>query len=177
MIDPAIIDLIHHLGQQPPAIVRPFEDTKAPSANATGQHVQRVEQWSADWIAEAQKRVESLIRDFEDGPVEPHHLVTLDRAIELIEESIPAEARIFKKQQKVAHRLQKQLKSEMPSVLPRYNAERARNFRAISESALVRADLCFALKALRARHDSRANEGPAFDNSRALGDYLRAAIA
>lgn len=177
MFDPGITDLIKHMSQSPPAIVQFAQRAGGPAAADTERRVRAIEEWSADWITEAQRQFEAYRDTVKHDQDKSGSIASLDQAISSVENTIEVLTEEFRKQQKIARKLQSQVRSDFPLELDRFRLERTRVFKAIARAHTVRTDLLFALRALRCEIDPTAKDGPTFTDSTALGAYLRAAVA
>lgn len=178
MIDAAIIDLTHHLSAQPPAIVSASLAIRGGAGvRASERLVRDAERWNADWASNAERQVETLRRQLQQGPVAPHDLRQLDRLIDLLTEQTDAQAATYRSLEKRTRRFLKRMKARAPDEASRLAAERDRLFAAYARSCLIRFELVLALRAIRATHDPAARSGPIFTDPAALEEYLRAPAA
>jgi hypothetical protein len=178
MIDPAVIDLMHHMSKAPPALERQVSDSAwgSPDLKQGESYVREVEQDVATWIAETERRVTSLAKDIAAHPA-PSVLRRLDQMIETFEAAVSSEVAFYRRLTKKSLVIVKRARAIMPAAAPVLTEQRRRILTALAAYGLARSDVVFALRALRSGLDGAGRNGPVFDNASDLGAYLRAAAA
>lgn len=178
MIDPAVIDLMHHMSKGPPALERQVSDSAwgTPDIQQGEMYVREVEQDVANWIAETESRVTSLAEDIVAHP-NPRTIHRLNQMIESFEATVPSEVASYRRMSKKSLVVVKRARAVLPTVAPTLTAQRRRILNSFAAYGLARSDVVFALRALRNGLTDGGTNGPIFDNSSDLGAYLRAAAA
>lgn len=178
VIDPAIIDLMHHMSKAPPAIERSADAGAWVQTVETGErHVQTIERQIEEWITETETRVSAIAASARSEPDREAALHRLNQAIEAFEASIPREAAFFSRAEKRTLVTVKRAKAASHIAGQRTAAQRQRILRAFAAYGLAKQDVVFALRAIRADLTGEGRVGPIFDSPSDLGAYLRDAVA
>jgi hypothetical protein len=179
MIDPAIIDLMHHMSMPPPAIERPagVRSWAVADTDAGEEHARLIEIETAKWIAEAEKRIAGLIADFAGIEATSSHLRRLDQMIDTVENFVASEALDYRRWVKRTQIIVKRVKARSAREGALVALQRDRILKALARHGLAKQDALSALRALRSEKTGASRSGPIFDNADDLTVYLRAAVA
>lgn len=181
MIDPAIIDVMHQMSRQPPALMLPAEDTASRLTADFAERIEAVvrqnERYVEDWAENAQSAVAALVEKANSGNFDTESIEALRRSADAADRQITADAKEFARQQKGFRRLAKQAKAQ--SRQDGDIAERTfqRFLAANARMGTVRFELGLAVKTALAKLDPENQEGPIFNDPGEIEKYLLAASA
>ncbi|WP_157080694.1 hypothetical protein [Methylobacterium variabile] len=175
MADAALLDLIHHLTWQPPALMAPAPANMGGSAavKAYEAFLTKNEADAAEWKRKGIAVREALWKSIVSGD----EGLTIDDLSEIIaryEKNLRREARIVERLKRSASRELKEATTKDRALVGRLNG---RLLALVEDYYNDSQDLALFLRAARAEINPEARGGPNFDNPDDLEAYLLSAVA